>query len=326
MTDFLPNRPPKRYTAKQFTDWRARWTGIDPDEALRSRPFGTTEDGLFDFRGLTITDPNARRKRSLHRALFKSCDFTAGSLAETISEHGSFDTCVFDYTDLNNFSDKGNIFQNCRFYRGEWQTGGIGTDWNTSTRGEYQSRYTNCHFENIKLTKTSIGDPQFINCSFVFKKLSGIDFRCSGFIACRFIGAFQDLTFRGAYDPEDRTRKGDPEFAGFTDVSFEQAALQWIDLRGGFRFRSVKMPTDGSAFTADLPRLCRDRTTVLDRMTEQRPRELAARYLDINCRFAPEQQIDIISRFDLTDCAEKGEEAIADTLYNMLKNDYTKPT
>lgn len=325
-----PNRPAKRYTAKQFTEWRARWSGIEPDASLRSPPFGTTEDGLLDFRGFTLNDPNAPRMRSLKHAQFKSCDFTAASLAETISEHGSFDTCTFDYTDLNNFADKGNLFQNCRFYRGEWQVGSIGTSWNTATRGEYQSRYINCHFENIKLTKTTIGDPQFIDCSFVFKKLSGIDFGCSGFIACRFIGAFQDLTFRGAYESrEDRARKATPEFAGFTDVDFTQAAVQWFDMRGGFRCKAVRMPADGSAFTADLPRLCGDRVALLERTGDPALHKLAAQYLDIYCRFADEQPIQILSRFDLIESAKNSGEtdaSLPDTLYTILKSTYAKPT
>lgn len=321
------DRPAKRYTAKQFTEWRARWSGIEPDEALRNPPFGTTEDGLLDFRGITLNNPQARRKRTLEHARFKSCDFTAASLAETISEHGSFDTCTFDYTDLNDFDDKGNLFQNCRFYRGEWQVGGIGTSWNTATRGEYQSRYINCHFENIKLAKTTIGDPQFIDCNFVFKKLSGLDFGCSGFVACRFIGAFQDLTFRGTYEREDdRARKGHPEFAGFTDVSFERAALQWIDDRDGFPLRALTMPADGSAFTADRPRLCTDRETVLSHLADEPSRRIFARYLDVICSRKFMQPFKIVSRFDLIECAETGEESFVDTLYTTLKSTYATPT
>lgn len=258
----------------------------------------------------------------LDHAVFRSCDFTAASLAETNAEHSVFQDCVFDYVDMNNFGDYGSTFTNCRFHRGEWQVGAIGFDTSGSARGEYQSRYVNCHFENVKLTKTVFGDPHFINCSFVFKKLSGVDFACSGFVSCRFEGAFQDLTFRGAYDPEDCVRKGKPEFAGFTDVSFEKAALQWIDVRGGLPFRSVKMPADGSAFTADLPKMCKERASILDQTADGRPRELIARYLEITCRFAHEQPVDIISRYDLIESAGKGEEATAAAIYDTLRRGY----
>jgi hypothetical protein len=47
MTDLSPDRPPKRYSPKQFTAWRERWAGTEPDEALKTQPFGKTEDGLI---------------------------------------------------------------------------------------------------------------------------------------------------------------------------------------------------------------------------------------------------------------------------------------
>jgi len=323
------DRPAKRYTAKQFTEWRARWSGIEPDEALRNPPFGTTEDGLLDFRGITMRKPGLGWLKKFNHAQFKMCAFTAASLAETNCSLCIFQDCVFDYTDLNNFRDYGCHFTNCRFYRSEWQVGAIGFDTSSATRGEYQSRYINCHFENIKLTKTVIDDPQFIDCNFVFKKLIGLDFGCSGFVACRFIGAFQDLTFRGTYEREnDRTRKGHPEFAGFTDVSFERAALQWFDMRGGFRCDHLRMPSDGSAFTADLPRLCADRASLLERMNDPPLHKIASRYFDLYCRFADEQKIQIVSRFELIEIASNAGEpdTLADTLYATLKSTYATPT
>ncbi|MCF3946962.1 hypothetical protein AiwAL_09580 [Acidiphilium sp. AL] len=323
MTELSASRPPKRHTAKQFTEWRERWAGIDPDEALRTQPFGRTEDGLFDLRGLRLCPPDARRKKSLNHAVFKSCDFTAGSLAETVAEHSVFQDCVFDYADMNDFGDYGCTFINCRFYRCEWQVGAIGFDYNTSKKDEYQSRYINCHFENIKLAKTSIGDPQFVNCVFVFKKLSGVDFGCSGFVNCRFEGAFQDLTFRGKYsDEKDTARKGVPELAGFTEVSFEKAALQWIDVRAEFPFRSVRMPADGSAFIADMPKLCQEQQVIAGQLSDQRSQEILANYLDVGCLRIDTQPQDIISRYDLFECCEKGEEALVGPIYDLLKQSY----
>ncbi|WP_235703543.1 hypothetical protein [Acidiphilium iwatense] len=75
MTDLSPSRPPKRYSPKQFTAWRERWTGIEPDEALRTQPFGKTEDGLFDLRGLTICPPQPGEK----------CDWTMPCSGHAIS-------------------------------------------------------------------------------------------------------------------------------------------------------------------------------------------------------------------------------------------------
>jgi uncharacterized protein YjbI with pentapeptide repeats len=323
MTDLSPDRPPKRYSPKQFTAWRERWAGTEPDEALKTQPFGKTEDGLIDLRGFRLCPPQARRKASLNHAVIKGIDFTAGFLAETIAEHSVFQDCVFDYTDMNNFSDKGNIFTNCRFYRCEWQAGSIGTDWNTSKRGEYQSRYVNCHFENIKLTRTSIGDPHFVGCSFVFKKLSTIDFGCSGFVNCRFEGMFQDITFRGQYEDEDYTaRKGKPEFAGFTNVSFEKAALQWFTIRDGFPFQSVKMPADGSAFIADMVKLSQDQQAIIGQLSNQRSQQILADYFNVVCRRIDTKPVDIFSRYDLFECIEKGEEDLIPTIYHLLKSGY----
>lgn len=323
MNELYASRPPKRYTAKQFTAWRERWTGIDPDEALRTQPFGKTEDGLFDLRGLTVRKPGRGPFKVFKYALFKSCDFTAGSLATTNAEHSVFQDCVFDYTDMNNFGDYGNTFTNCRFFRCEWQVGAIGFDYSTSKKGEYQSRYVNCHFENVKLAKTVIGDPQFLSCVFVFKKLSEVDFKCSGFVNCRFDGAYQDITFRGKYpDEKDISRKGKPDHAGFTNVSFEKAALQWFTMRDGYPFRSVMMPEDGSAFIVDKPRLCREQQEVTSKLPDQRSKDILANYLDIGCLRADTQPVDIISRYDLFECCEKGEEALVGPIYDLLKQGY----
>ncbi|GAA5266345.1 fluoroquinolone resistance protein [Acidiphilium sp. MT5] len=322
-TEFTAARPPKRYTALQFNAWRARWASIDPEDALKAPPFGKTEDGLLDFRGFRLCRPEARRKAILNRTLLRGCDFTAAILAETISEHAVIENCIFDYTDMNEFGDYGSNFTNCRFFRCEWQAGAIGYDTNKSQRGEYQSRYMNCHFENVKLTKTSIGDPHFFGCSFIFKKLSGIDFGCSFFVNCRFEGAFQDLTFRGKYhDEHDTARKGDPQFVGFLDVSFEKAALQWFTLRDGFPVRSTKMPNDGSAFIADLRKLCQDQHALANRLPDQRSRAVMADYLDIECGVAERQPLGIVSRYDLFESFDKGEEALIPPAYDLLKQSY----
>ncbi|MGE4481421.1 hypothetical protein [Acidocella sp.] len=323
MTEFSASRPPKRYTAKQFTAWRERWAGIDPDEALKTQPFGKTEEGLFDFRGLTVRKPGLGPFKVFRHAQFKLCDFTAGTLATTHVEHSVFQDCVFDYANMNNFGDYGNTFTNCRFYRCEWQAGAIGYDSNKSKRGEYQSRYVNCHFENMKMTRTVIGDPYFVGCAFVFKKLRGVDFGCSGFVNCRFEGAFQDLTFRGKYsDTSDTARKGDPQYAGFTNVSFEKAVLQWFTLRDGFPLRSVKMPEDGSAFIAYIPRLYQDQQAIVERLSDQRSKTAVADYLNIKCDPTGRRLEGIVSRYDLFDCFGKGEEALIPPLYDLLKQGY----
>ncbi|MGE4482860.1 hypothetical protein [Acidocella sp.] len=220
-------------------------------------------------------------------------------------------------------NDKGNIFTNCRFYRCEWQVGSIGTDWNNSKRGEYQSRYVSCCFENVKLTKTGFGDPRFVNCTFVFKKLSGLDFGCSGFVNCRFEGAFQDLTFRGQYSNKEYTaRKGEPQYAGFTNVSFEKTALQWFALLDGFPLRSVKRPEDGSAFLADMPWLCREQKVIMSKFSDQRSKEVLSRYLNIDCGAAERQPVSILSRYDLFESFAKGEEALILPVYALLKQEY----
>ena len=259
--------PPKLST-KEATALKARWDGLDPMAALGAPPFGRTADGRIDLRYLplrTEDDTGKGKKRpEFNRAQFRNCDFTGASMHWLLAEHSIFENCVFDRTVLTDFNEKGNTFSGCSFVGTDMRLAGLGSEWNNSKPGEYESVYRDCLFQDVRTAKLSVDKPVFINCRFVFKRLKTVDWRCAGFWGCRFEGAFEDMIFYGQYlYEEDRARKGCPPKAGLHATSFRDSKLRWIDLRCETPLEQVEMPADGDAFIADTGRITADLPQIL---------------------------------------------------------------
>lgn len=128
-------------------------------------PFGFTEEGLCDFRGIRINV-------SLHAVLMENVDFTEAELVRgqlmapfrhckfvEFSCDGnlgeSFDGCVFRKARLSNSVFYGS-FINCDFSNANL----------TAVRGRH-IRFEGCVFENVNLRKASFYDSSFINCRLV---------------------------------------------------------------------------------------------------------------------------------------------------------------
>jgi uncharacterized protein YjbI with pentapeptide repeats len=260
---------------------------------------------------------HAAEGRKIAQAHFTQCDFSGADCSELTVDQCSFTDCVFDRADMSHFSEHGCTFSTCSFVRADWRHAAIGFAWNNVPPGAYRSAYRDCLFEEIRFARTSFWSPVFTNCRFVFKRLKTIDFNAGGFWGCHFEGAFEDITFRGAYYADSKSPR--PPEAGLHLVSFRKAALRWINTTTGCAMDRVDMPEDGSAFLCDVRRLVAERNQMMASCPDDVTREMADLYLDIVKVGADKQPIIVTSRYDL---GERDTAAQAAVLYDMLKARY----
>lgn len=260
----------------------ARWAGLDLTSVIASPPFGQTAQGRVDLRYLPLQDKDRRRPLKWRRLELQDADLSGACLDWLLAEHCRFTNCVFDRTSLIQFSDKGSVFDRCVFHEADLRLGALGTDWNTSKKGEYESVYTDCLFRNLKLSKLIVGDPVFRQCRFQFKRLSTVNWQTAGFWNCTFEGVFHDMMFHGKYLFDEETlRKGRPLKAGLHQTSFRNARLHWISLRFKPPIEDLEMPSDGSSFVVDLDHLMGDVERIYADCPDSDTRALVERYLDL---------------------------------------------
>lgn len=324
MTDpVLPpihNWVPPTFTADEAAALKARWNSLDLDAALRTPPFQLTPEGRIDFRYMPLNDGSKNRR--WQSPSFRSCDFTGALLGWITSEHGTFENCIFDRVFLQQFSDKGNKFTSCSFTNADWRAGSIGTDWNNSKSGEYESVYSNCLFREVNFAKTIFQDAVFIKCKFAFRRLKSVNFRSSGFWGCTFDGVFEDLSFQGEYHNDDaRARKGRPLKVGFHNTSFANAKLRWIDARDNFPMVHVNMPEDGHAFLSNPRQMTARLQDMLLELPDELTRQLLENYMKVTSSSKNELRR-ITSRYDLFSPKEPQNEPAATWLYNYLKANF----
>ena len=195
-------------------------------------PFGMTEDGLLDFRGLCLPET-----AELRRVSFGPADFSASSWARVWLERSRFDRADFAGASFQVIGDHGNEFLSCRFSRTSFRGGVLGY------RG---SRFVSCAFDRADFSRALFVRPEFDDCEFRDCKLNGCDFNGASFERCRFMGELRDVWFRGGFAlPADMSEYGVPRANRMTDVSFEGACLREATFSNGCDLSSVRIPKDG---------------------------------------------------------------------------------
>ena len=238
-------------------------------------------------------------------------------------EHCLFENCIFDRAVMSQLSEKGSTFTACAFVGTDMRYASLGSDWNNSKPGEFESVYRDCMFQDMKLAKLLVEDPIFLNCRFVFKRLKTVGWECAGFWGCRFEGAFEDMQFRGEYYSDNsRLRKGHPQKAGLHATSFRDAKLRFIDLRDGYPVETVEMPADGEAFIADFNRIVAELDQIATACPDDTARALLAHYVSISRSSKEAQRRTIISRYDMFRPHEPENEAAGTWVYRYLKEHY----
>ncbi|MCW1887747.1 pentapeptide repeat-containing protein [Luteolibacter flavescens] len=195
-------------------------------------PFGETDAGRLDLRGLTL--PGSAQ---LRRIAFAPADLGASVWKGVWLERCTFHEAGFDHADLRSIAEHGNGFTGCTFARSSFRDAAIGY------RG---SRFESCTFEAADFRGAVFVRPEFNGCEFHGCKLDGCDLNGSSFDRCRFTGTLRNVWFRGGFPhPDDLERYGTPRVNGMKEVSFEAACLRDASFSNACDLSSVKLPHDG---------------------------------------------------------------------------------
>ena len=195
-------------------------------------PFGVTDRGRLDLRGLLIPE-----KAELRRITFMPADFGALSFKGIWLERCIFGDSVFEGASFQKVAEHGNTFNNCNFLKSSFRDAAIGY------KG---SRFEHCTFERVNFSRTVFARPEFDCCAFYHCKLDGCDLNGSSFERCRFVGVLREAWFRGGFaHPNDLARYGNPRHNRMIEVSFENATLHDVTFSNQCDLSSVYPPTDG---------------------------------------------------------------------------------
>lgn len=218
---------------KQFVDRLVFMGRSGNGFGVSESPFGLTEAGLLDFRGLCLPET-----AELRRVSFGPADFGSSSWGRIWLERSRFDRADFAGASFQMIGDHGNEFLSCRFSRTSFREGVLGY------RG---SRYVSCAFDGADFARALFVRPEFDDCEFRDCKLNGCDFNGASFERCRFLGEVRNVWFRGGFAlPDDVSSFGVPRANCMTCVDFWGACLHETTFSNGCDLSSVKLPTDGS--------------------------------------------------------------------------------
>lgn len=174
-------------------------------------PFGLTESGLNDFRGLNFSR-QIMKKVNVENADLSHCCYINSRIEKSI-----FKNVIFNKVDFTDITDKGNLFENVKFSNCKFNLAGLGYD---------GSQFINCIFEKVNFTRTIFVRNEFIKSQFIDCKFKGVDFNASSFENCSFKGKLEDVWFRGGYAyPSGNEDFGKAKKNEMKNVSFAEATL-----------------------------------------------------------------------------------------------------
>ncbi|MBX2827091.1 MAG: pentapeptide repeat-containing protein [Flavobacteriaceae bacterium] len=200
-------------------------------------PFGETQEGYLDFRGIDLSDLR------ISHIKIEFADLSSSILRNVWLENSIISNSKLDKTDLSEFSDHGNKFDKVTF---------TNTKFNKAIIGYKGSNYLNCIFENSNFSKSGFIRTEFNNCLFLNCKLNGVDFNASSFEECSFSGNLSNVWFRGGYGYKgDQYEFGTSKKNLMKNVSFENAYLNDVHFSNHCNLSTIKVPKNGSYLLFD---------------------------------------------------------------------------
>ena len=288
---------------------KQRWNGIDKLD-FRSSPFGVTDEGRKDFRGLDLQRYRPRHK-TLKGRRFEKCDFSFSDGWPPL-DRSVFLDCLFRRAILDNWRDWRNRFENCLFSHTLLRCAGIGS---------WTSRYEDCTFEKCNFAKASFDNPIFRRVVFRNNKLAGAHFNVSGFWDCVFEGPVRNVWFRGRYPRvlEAESIFWRPKETGLHNVDFSKASLADITMSDECALENIILPEGGEAMLCDVRKLLDSAETMLHPHFNQEEWGVIGKYvLDILAVHARTQAVSILSRQDtMVKWCGKG---VGVRLYDLMRN------
>lgn len=200
-------------------------------------PFGLTEDGLIDFRGIDL------RQQQIKKINVQNIDLSQSQFVNSWIEDSVFENANFENVDFSEMSEHGNQFHKVRFSNCKFNYAAIGY------KG---SQYEDCLFEKSNFTKAIFTRGEFTKSQLIDCKLKGIDFNASSFENCSFVGKLEDVWFRGGYAyPSDNTNFGKAKKNQMKNVSFSNAILEGVNFSNGCDLSTVQLPSTNNYILFD---------------------------------------------------------------------------
>lgn len=138
-------------------------------EAMPASPFGLTDEGFEDYRGITLAE--AVRYLSIERVDLSDAVFKDGASINESEAKG----CKFERMDMRNVFVR-RKFDSCSF---------VGAKLNGARLG---GEFIGCDFSRSNLSRSFATDCKFVDCKFAGANLSGIHFISCVFEGCDFTG------------------------------------------------------------------------------------------------------------------------------------------
>lgn len=222
----------KNGIGREFADHLLKWGRSGNGLVISESPFGETEDGLLDFRGLKFGD-----RIELLRVEFKPADFSKAQFKEARIELCSFADSLWEEADFRGLIERGSAYQSCRF---------INCSFDNAILGYRGSRFNLCIFQKCNFNRVSFIRPTFDDCVFENNNLIGCDFFGSSFERCEFNGAVEDVRFRGGFPLSDfESKYGKSRPNKMLNVSFKNADLIEVTYSDQCDLSTVSFPIVG---------------------------------------------------------------------------------
>ena len=173
--------------------------------------------------------------RRLSRSSITSCSLQRAELDGLLWTHSRFTSVDFSHASMRDFTDRANLFRDCRFVR---------TNLNQATFGFEGSQFIDCSFERSLATTTAFVRPLFVRCMFA-GNLRDVDFEASSFSECKFVGRIEGGWFRNGYQHASLNNEfGTPATNPMKRVDFREAILWGVAFSGNVELSSLSLPAE----------------------------------------------------------------------------------
>lgn len=283
--------------SKKLKELKERW-GPQAIKLREPSPFGLTDRGLHDFRGIGFRDTDLSNEK-----IFDS-DFSYADFDELRIKDSSFKNCVFFKAILTRISVWKGCFQFCEFEKSDMRRAHLGFG------GTY---IENCSFKGANVRNTSLINTIFRNIEFEGNTWSKTDFGASGFWNCSFSGVLSDVMFRGNHLlPSAKMQFGKAKDTGLHNVSFENAVLQWVGFDEYCELENIILPSNGEAFVCRTDNLIEFLTKLTPDTKEQR---MLQKYVRIICPDPDTQPLRMVIKSDMQ---QMGESDTCAVLFDLM--------
>jgi len=201
--------------------------GLDGDPVcLRRMAFPTVEQVAL----LSIADVDAKRlvgQQKFEEVSLRRVDFAQSELDFSVWSRCHFEEVSFDRASLRNCRFFGCEFRVCSFLSTECANAAfsVGVDGT-------ETSFRRCQFENARLRGVSWCKPSFAETSFIRCRFGQSEFDGASFEASRFVGHYDELTFRGDTSIGQRN---------CLDIDMTSAEVTWLNANHGVDLSCLRL-------------------------------------------------------------------------------------